>query len=929
MWVAVAVLGVMAMAAAAAEPPLFKPVEIEDRVLENGLRVVTIEDFSCPIVSVQVWYHVGSKDEHPSRQGFAHMFEHMMFRGTDRLGPEDHFDLIHAVGGSCNAFTSFDVTTYLNTLPASQLDLALWLEAERMMFLAIDQEGFETERKVVEEERRSRNLNAPYGTIPERVLEVVCTKHPYRWTPIGRIAHLEAATVQELQAFWDTYYVPANATLVIAGAVSHEEAQEAARARFGWIPAFPAPPRVDIREPEQKEPREVLLPEPKGPIPLLVELYRGVPADHPDAVPLQMLLDILAGGESSRLYVDLVRKRHLCAMLYGQSFCLEQDGILGVVAAMHPVRYVLGKLSPFQGMPGKAIQREFEKHIERLREEGVTEEELEKARNRRLKQEVSALDTVAEKAAAAGNAVVIHGSPDWLNRQYEEIQQVTCEDLLRVARTYLVPERRTRVVVKPDKSYQYDPAAGEEPGEQAPPAPDTLQKAAVARPDEFPETPPTGEILDEVPTIDSERRTLANGLTVVVLPDHEMPLVNIRLGFKRAGWSEDPAHPGVAAATFEMLTKGTEKHTAEELSELIESQGIGLGASASMDQARVGASALSDRLEAVMELLAEVVLTPTFPKRELRMAKRQWRAVVRFQEKDPATRADQEIKRRLFAPHFYGRKLLGEPKEMGGLKRARLVRWWETCARPGAAVLYIGGDVNPEAAFELAERRFGDWAPGEPVEDPPLPKIPERADTHIYLVDQPGAVQSEIRVGQVAFARNHPDYCQALVLSQIFGGAFGSRLNKATRIEGGLTYGAKGGFEAHRFGGSLICSTHTKTESTGQTLQLVLNTLAGMRDQPPTEEEMHSAKNYLLGQVPSTLETSRQAISLCWRIDCFGLPDDELERRAAACRSATSEEVVRLAQKYIDPEKLTVVVVGDADEVRKQLEAIAPVSAVK
>ncbi len=216
--------------------------------LANGLEVITLEDFSCPIVAVQVWYHVGSKDEQPDRQGFAHMFEHMMFRGTDKLGPTDHFGFIRRVGGTTNGYTSFDRTVYLETLPADQLELALWLEAERMAFLKIDQEAFDTERRVVEEERRM-GLSEPYGTVFERLLEQIYQVHPYRWPPIGKISHLRAASVQELRDFWTKNYVPSNATLIIVGAVEHEDAQDMARKYFGWIPRYARPPQVDIAEP--------------------------------------------------------------------------------------------------------------------------------------------------------------------------------------------------------------------------------------------------------------------------------------------------------------------------------------------------------------------------------------------------------------------------------------------------------------------------------------------------------------------------------------------------------------------------------------------------------------------------------------------------------------------------------------------------------
>jgi predicted Zn-dependent peptidase len=214
---------------AALERPLF---DYRQSVLANGLTVITLEDFSTPIVAVQVWYHVGSKNEDPNRQGFAHMFEHMMFKGTDRVSESDHFDLVRQVGGSANGYTSFDRTVYLETLPANQVELALWLEAERMTFLKIDQKRFNTERQVVEEERRM-HLNEPYGTVMEKILPEIFTVHPYRWAPIGKIPQLRAASVEELRSFWKKYYVPSNATLIMVGAIKHADAQKLAEKYFG------------------------------------------------------------------------------------------------------------------------------------------------------------------------------------------------------------------------------------------------------------------------------------------------------------------------------------------------------------------------------------------------------------------------------------------------------------------------------------------------------------------------------------------------------------------------------------------------------------------------------------------------------------------------------------------------------------------------
>ena len=310
--------------------------------LDNGLDVITLEDFSCPIVAVQLWYHVGSKNEDPNRQGFAHMFEHMMFRGTDKLGPTDHFKFIRQVGGSSNGYTSFDRTVYLETLPADQIELALWLEAERMAFLKIDQEAFVTERKGVEEECRM-HLNEPYGTLMENLLAEVYTVHPYRWAPIGKIRDLEAASVQEIRNFWLRYYVPSNTVLIIAGAVTHAQAQEAAKRYLGWIPRYAEPPRVAVREPMPGAARSVTIKEKNAPAPGVGVVYRTVPVRDRDSIVLDIAGEIIGGGHSSRLYRELVAEKQLAVQVFVESFSLEQDGLFGVGAPAVISKYESGR----------------------------------------------------------------------------------------------------------------------------------------------------------------------------------------------------------------------------------------------------------------------------------------------------------------------------------------------------------------------------------------------------------------------------------------------------------------------------------------------------------------------------------------------------------------------------------------------------------
>lgn len=893
--------------------------------LDNGLRVVTHEDFSNPQVSVQVWYHVGSKDEPESRQGMAHLVEHLMFRGSQAVEDYRHGALIHAVGGSNNAYTYFDYTAYVNTVPAGQLDLALWLEAERMAFLDIREPDFETERSIVEEERRTANLNAPYGTLPERVLPAVFHQHPYRWMPIGKLAYVRATTVDDVRHLWDTYYVPNNATLVLAGAVSHEDALAAARRHFGWIPKASDPPRVSIDEPPQTGERTLVLRERLGPVPLAGYVYRGLPANHPDALPLRMVLWLLAQGEDSRIYRD-VRGHGLCVMLLTQDFCLEQDGVAGFVGALHPVRYYLGKLNPF-GRPGDALYRVFDRHIADFQQEGPTHDEFEKVQNQFRRAAISDSVAVADRAWKFGEAAMLHDDPAWVNREAEIVAAVTPQDLRRVAATYLVPDRRTRVTVLPDKGFDYTPADVLEDLAASPFTDTVWRKAGWERPGAFPAAPPRHAPEPQVPDIIAHRKRLANGLEVVVLPDSEVPLFVAAMGFTIGSWAEP--EPGATHLALSMLRKGTQQHTAEEIEHFIEQNALKVQEVAVMDGAMLAISGLADTHKDCLSLLEELVRTPVFPRKELRMLKRRERVMLRYAFTDPAYRADLELRRRLFEDHPYARPATGGPKDIRRLGKRDVARWWVEMARPQDAVLYLGGDVAVDEAFQWAEDTFSDWAAASSTENTFLTDTPPPKPPRIYLADVPGAVQSQIRMGQVGLSPHHPDYFKARVFSEVYGGSFDSRLNMALRAEQGRTYGAFGGFRFRRHAGYFTSSVSTKTDATAEALASMLDVLEGMRASPPSAEELEQAQGHLIGSAVLQLETFVDAVNFLWYLEYMGFPGDHLARALPAYAAVTPGEVQSVARQHIDPPLMDIVVVGDASRIKEDLQAFGTVTPPK
>lgn len=904
---------------AAAEPPLF---DYRLETLPNGLRVITLEDFSCPVVTVHLWYHVGSKDEQPERQGFAHMFEHMMFRGTDRLGPTDHFDFVRRTGGNCNAYTSFDQTVYHETLPANQLELTLWLEAERMAFLKIDQTSYDTERKVVEEERRL-GLNRPFGTLYETVMAELFKTHPYRWTPIGKIPHLRSAPVPELRDFWTKYYVPNNATLIVVGAVKHAEAQQLARRYFAWIPRRDDPPRVAVKEPPLTAARSVTFDEDNAPAPLVGLMFRSPAIGTPDQTTLELIDAILIGDNSSRVYRDLVAEKKLVMQAFSINNDMEQDGVYVAAAVLNPAG---GKVEP--------VLEALQEHVQRLIDEPVTEQELTKARNQLLRNTVVSNLTVEGKASVLGQAAVLQGDPARANDRLKEIRKVTAADVQRVAKQYLAADRMVTMNVpgqgllggkKENSNAKEDDAPiTAEPEKQAPPP----GRNGVSRPDNYASAAPVAPPASAPAPAKFATQTLPNGMKAITVPNRELPFVSIRLGLMAGASVEDK--PGAASMALGMLTKGDAKHTEAELAEQLGLWAIELDGAAGMDRSAVAASCLTEQLERTLGLLADVTLTPKFDPDEFEKLRKQLRTELAVETSQPQYQAQRELRKRLFGSHPYSRTATGEVDDLDKLEVADLTAWWKKFARPDLAVIILSGDVSDDGARErgLVEKVFSRWHATGPKPETKSPAMPPPSATHIYLVNRRTSTQAQIYVGQLGIRRDHPQYFNSLVLNGYFGGSFNSRLNETIRVKKGLTYGARGGFSTQIEAGQFGVSTFSKTESAAEALQAVLDEVKRLRDEAPSETELTNTISYLVGSFPVQRETPQQVASDLWTIESEGLPADYFQQQLSGVAKTTAVDCTQLAQTAVDPEKMTIVVVGKAKALQADLEKIAPVTVI-
>jgi len=433
-------LTLLPMASYAADTP--PPLKIQKFELPNGLKIVLAEDRSRPVTNLQVWYHVGSKDEKTGRTGFAHLFEHLMFRGSKNVGPEEHMRLVRELGGQLNAYTSFDQTVYWQTFPSNYLERIIWMEADRMASLDVSQANFTKEREVVKEERRMRYENPPYGLLFEDVFAKTYTTYPYKHMPIGSMEDLNKASIQDVQDFHSLYYVPNNATLVAVGDFDAKEAYALIAKHFTAIPKGKPIPRVTATEPAQTAARESTVKYKNAPLEAVVTAYHLPPMGHPDAYALEIASSILSAGQSSRLYKRLVYDEQSAVAAQGQSFFLEGPSVFFGFAVAN------------QGKNIKEVATSLEYTFSEISEKPVTDEELTKAKNQTIAGFIIGREGVQAKADYLGRCAVLLNDADRYNNELENYRKVTAADVLRVAKKYLAKSNQTKIWVAPEQQQE-------------------------------------------------------------------------------------------------------------------------------------------------------------------------------------------------------------------------------------------------------------------------------------------------------------------------------------------------------------------------------------------------------------------------------------------------------------------------------------------
>jgi zinc protease len=902
----------LTIAAAAHAAVAVPPIDFHERVLPNGLRVITSLDRTTPNVTVQVWYGVGSKNDPAGRSGFAHLFEHMMFKATRDMPPEYMDRLTEDVGGMNNAFTEDDTTAFYEVIPAAHLQRLLWAESERMGTLVVDKANFDSERQVVEEELRQRVLASPYGRLFYYLLpQYSFAVHPYHRSPIGSIEDLDAASLDDVQRFHATYYRPDDATLVVVG--NFDEAQLNA-----WIDRYFAPlqnpagpmPQVTAVEPARTGPQTYTAYGPDVPLPAVALTWLAPPASSPDAAALNVLDAILTTGKSSRLYDDMVYGKQIAAQVLSNADLRSQLGMYyaGAVVA--------------QGHTVDEAETELRAQIGLLRDAPVSPAELETAKTQLLTTEIRERETIEGRANELGAAQVIEGDAARANTDIDALAHVTAADVQRVARKYLPDNLRVVIRYLPESAR---PAGSQETAVTPPPVPSqpyTGPVAALLPEGQRQAPPPIGAQPAAVLPTPTQHR-LPNGMLVIVTHSTNLPLVSAALTFRAGAASDPPTLAGDASLTAQLVTEGAGGRSARDIARQSEALGASLAAASGWESSSVSLTVMPDKLPAALAIMADVARRPAFAPDELDRARKQALDDLDVAYGDPGQVAANATAPVVYGGTAFAHAAAGTPASLARLTRDDLVRFHDDYWRPDNAILVLTGDITPEQGYAMAQAAFGQWTPPEP----PLPAQPHGQPTgapRTVVIDLPGTGQAAVVVTRPAIARTDPAYYPALVANAVLGGGYSARLNEEVRVKRGLSYGAGSALAVHRDMGSLTATAQTRNESAPVVADLIRSTMASVGAQAPSADELTARKSSLIGDYGRNIATTAGLSAELGELALYGIDLGEVRAFPDRVQAVTPDQVRAAAQALLSPDGASTIVVGDSKLFLDALKAKNP-----
>lgn len=859
-------------------------------VLDNGLTLVVHEDHKAPIVAVNVWYHVGSKNEKEGKTGFAHLFEHLMFNGSENYNDDwfKPFDRVGATG--LNGTTNFDRTNYFEVVPTNALDFALWMESDRMGHLlgVIDQDKLDEQRGVVQNEKR-QGENQPYGKVFITAFKNIFPKgHPYSWSVIGYMEDLEAASLDDVHEWFNQYYGAANAVLVVAGDVDAEDVKARVEHYFGAIPAGPPLIRQDTWIPDlvgtHRQVMQDRVPQARVYKIWMMPELGNVEADH-----LDLVAGILSEGKSSRLYKRLVHDDRIASDVTAFAFPMEIAGLFGVIATAMPDQDLA------------AVEAAIDEEVARFLDDGPTRDELSRITTTRK----AAFVRGAERIGGFG------GKSDILatNEIYLD-NPGAYRDTLRVWDTARA-DQLTAAANKWMARGQY--VLEVQPYEERSVAASTVDRSKL---------PDVGDP-PQVSFDKFERAELSNGLKVILAERSAVPVINMRL-MVDAGFAADQfGLAGTASLAMNMLDEGTRSRTAIEISDELASLGATLGAGSNLDVSIVSMSALKDNLADSLDLFADVILNPIFPQDDFVRLRDLQLAGIQQEKARPIGMAIRVFPKLLYGDgHAYSLPMSGSGTEesVKSLDTEALKRFHVDWFKPNNATLVVVGDTTLASLLPQLEKQFGDWEAGNSPQKN-VGEVAHRSESTIYLVDRPDSEQSIIFAGHLAPPKSAENDIAIEAMNEVLGGSFAARMNMNLREDKHWSYGARSMILAARGQRPFAVYAPVQTDRTAQSMAEVLKEVSHIRgERPPTAIEVARAKDKKTLTLAGRWETANSVANSLAEMVRFDLPENYWDEYPDMVRSLSDDQLLDAAVDVVRPDNMVWVVVGDRAKIEAEIK---------
>jgi len=888
--------------------------------LPNGLRVIVHTDRKAPIVAVNIWYHVGSKDEPAGRSGFAHLFEHLMFNGSENH-PGEFFEPFELAGATDqNGTTNQDRTNYFENVPTTALDMALWMESDRMGHLlgAIDQATLDEQRGVVQNEKR-QGENQPYGQVWELLGKAMYPKgHPYNHSVIGSMADLNAASLDDVKNWFRTWYGPNNAVLVLAGDIDLATAKAKATKYFGHIPASPtmAQPKVDV-SPLASDSRSALTD--KVPQARIIRVWNVAQAGTVDIDRLQLFAQVLGGSRASRLDQRLFFRDKLVDNVSASAEYSQLSSNFLISATVK------------QGVDPAKVEAAIDEELKALLRDGPTQVELDQARavtKAGFIRGVERIGGFGGKADVLAECTVYTGNPGCFRDSLKTLNGATIVNLKAAGNTWLGAGKGSHtLVVTPGERKALPEDAAVTPAALVLPAVDKKYKTTASTVDRSTGVP----VITEFPELkfpSLQRATLKNGTTLILAERKGVPVVQMSYMFGGGYAADQGAKLGTSSFAMGMLDEGAGDYDAIAFGNRAESLGANLSAGASLDGAAASLSALKQNLDPSVALFADMVRRPRFEQNELDRVKANWIAGIAQEKARPNGAAMRVLPPLLYGEgHPYAIPFSGSGTEasIGSLNRDDLLAYHANWVRPDSATLLVVGDTTLKELVPVLDKHFGDWAAGggsvagngniAPVQIPRKPRV--------YLIDQPGAVQANIYVGQLVPSTKDAGAVKFDIANAVLGGEFSSRLNMNLREDKHWAYGSYSSTSSAMGQRPWMAFAAVQIDKTAESLSEMRREISeyATGKTPPKPEEVSKIQSTEIRGLPGSYETAGAVLGTLGGIVRFGRPDDYVFQRKAEIEGLTTEQV-KAAAATIDPNALTWVVVGDLKQIEKPVRAL-------